>query len=55
MVKYVESSEAVASILGFSIPEKTPAIVRLQVHQPGEQRILLRTIEDIYIWLSMNK
>eukprot|EP00106_Octopus_bimaculoides_P011108 XP_014778550.1 PREDICTED: uncharacterized protein LOC106875089 [Octopus bimaculoides] len=38
--KYFGPSEAVASVLGFPIHEREPAVVRLQVHLPEENQII---------------
>ncbi|XP_078251661.1 uncharacterized protein LOC144591268 isoform X1 [Rhinoraja longicauda] len=39
--RYIGPSEAVGSILGFTTHERHPPVIRLQVHLPEEQRVVI--------------
>ena len=44
--RYIGPSEAVASILGFTIHERDPSVYRLQVHLPQQNRVIIRPNAD---------
>ena len=46
--RYIGPSEAVAQILGFPVHEREPNVIRLQVHLPGNQRVIVMQNKNVH-------